>query len=143
MKAMMELGFPRMRRDLGRLFDELWDLPVEESQEMTWMPRLDVVEANGHFLVRAECPGMEAKDVRLSIDDGVLTLEGEKHTEKEEKDERTYRRERRYGSFLRRIPLPTTIDPAKVKAEFKNGLLTITLPKSAAPSEQHIPIHIG
>ena len=142
MKSMMDLGFPLMRRDLSRLFDELWDVP-EESRELAWLPRVDVTEANGHFFVRAECPGMEAKDVRLSIEDGVLTLEGEKRAEHEEKDERTYRRERRYGSFLRRIPLPVAVDPAKVKAEFKNGLLTVTLPKSAVRSEKNIPIQIG
>jgi HSP20 family protein len=143
MKSMTEFGLPVLRRDFDRLFDDLWEASALTPREAEWMPKVDVSEANGIVLIRAECPGMDAKDVRLSIDDGVVTLEGEKRTEHEEKDERAFRRERRYGSFLRRIPLPMPVDSAKVKAEFKNGLLTVTLPKSPVAAEKRIPIQTG
>ena len=134
MKAITQLGFPRLRRDLDRMFD-LWEVdPWAEVREPEWTPMLDLSEADGNVILRAECPGIEPKDLRVSIEEGMLTIEGEKKAELDEKNARMFRRERRYGSFLRRIPLPTSVDPERVKAEFKNGLLTITMPKAAVPA---------
>jgi HSP20 family protein len=96
-------------------------------------------------MVKAEVPGMDAKDIELSLHGEVLTLKGEKKQEKEteEKNEHYYRIERSYGAFARAIRLPASVDGSKVTATFKNGLLTVTLPKAPAAKGTTIPIKAG
>jgi HSP20 family protein len=91
-------------------------------------------------MVKAEIPGMDPKEIQLSLQDQVLTLKGEKKQEKEEKDEHYYRAERSYGTFVRAVRLPTPVDGSKVAATFKNGLLTVTLPKAPTAKGTTIPI---
>jgi HSP20 family protein len=93
-------------------------------------------------IVKAEVPGMDAKDIQLSLQGEMLTVRGEKKQEKEEKDERYHRVERSYGSFMRSIRLPVAVDASKVTATFKNGLLTVTLPKTPASKGTMIPIKV-
>ncbi|NOX89960.1 MAG: Hsp20/alpha crystallin family protein, partial [Calditrichaeota bacterium] len=95
----------------------------------SFMPSVDVKEKDDEFVVTAELPGMDAKDVDISISDDILTLRGEKKEEKEEKEGNYYRRECSYGSFHRDIPLPAEVETDKVEAEFKRGVLTVHLPK--------------
>jgi HSP20 family protein len=105
-----------------------------------WAPALDVSETKDAVMVKAEVPGMESRDIQLSLEDQLLTLKGEKKQEKEEKDEHYYRMERSYGAFVRTVRLPATVDGSKVTATFKNGLLKVTLPKSATAKGTTIPI---
>jgi HSP20 family protein len=91
-------------------------------------------------VVKAEVPGMEPQDIQLSLTADILMLKGEKKEEKEEKDEHHYRAERSYGAFARAIRLPAPVDAGKVTAKFKNGLLTVTLPKAPAAKGSAIPI---
>jgi HSP20 family protein len=107
-------------------------LTLEPIQNVGWMPPIEIVEKNGALLVTAELPGLEAKDVDISVEDDVLTISGEKHEEKKEGEEGTqyYLWERRYGSFRRSFTLPSAVDAEKITANFAKGLLTITLPKS-------------
>jgi HSP20 family protein len=105
-----------------------------------WAPEMDLAETKDALVVKAEVPGIEPKDIQLSLKDQVLTIKGEKKQEKEEKDEHYYRMERSYGSFSRSIRLPSPVDEAKVSATFKNGLLTVTLPKTPAAKGTTIPI---
>ena len=106
------------------------------------LPALDVYEKNGNLVLEAELPGIEKKDVKISYMDSTVTIQGETKHEKEEKEEGYYRSERQFGSFFRTVPLPQRVDFAKAKAAFKDGVLTITLPKSAAaePDGRTIPI---
>jgi HSP20 family protein len=90
--------------------------------------------------VKAEVPGMDSKDIQLSLQEQVLTIKGEKRQEKEEKDEHYYRAERSYGAFARAVRLPTPVDGSRVTATFKNGVLSVTLPKAAAAKGTMIPI---
>jgi HSP20 family protein len=107
-------------------------LDFEPVSTVGWMPAMDVVEKPESLVVTAELPGLVAKDVDVSVDDGVLTISGEKQEEKKEgaEDSQYYLFERRYGSFRRSFTLPNSVDVDKISAEFDNGLLKVTMPKS-------------
>jgi HSP20 family protein len=132
-----------MRKEMDRLFDRFWegegDLPSLPALG-EWAPALDVSETKDAVIVKAEVPGMDPKDVQVSLQEQVLTLKGEKKQEKEEKDEHYYRTERAYGAFARAIRLPAPVDGSKVTATFKHGLLSVTLPKAPAAKGTSIPI---
>jgi HSP20 family protein len=134
-----------LHREVNRLFDDVFrcfELPALGSlgRGMAW-PNLELSEADGEIRIAAELPGLDEKDVELSVADGVLTIRGEKKAEVQDR-ERGYS-ERSYGRFERRIALPHEVEQDKASATFRNGLLTITLPKSAAANEnvRRIPIN--
>jgi HSP20 family protein len=129
------------RRDVDRLFDDLFrgTMPSLGRSMAAW-PSLEVGETDNEVRITAEVPGMNEKDVELLMEDGVLTIRGEKKSEAEDKD-RGYS-ERYYGRFERRIALPSGIDEQAAKADFRDGVLTVTLPKSAeAERGRRIPIN--
>ncbi len=107
-------------------------LALEPVTAVGWMPAVDIVERPDALVVTAELPGLMAKEVDVSVDDGVLTISGEKEEEKKEgaEDSQYYVFERRYGSFRRSFTLPNAVDVDKISAEFDNGLLTVVLPKT-------------
>lgn len=134
-------GMSLLRREMDRLFERVFEPKWTEVEAMTeWWPRIDLSETDAALVVKAEIPGVEAKDIQVSLQDQVLTVKGEKRQEKEEKDEQYHRVERSYGSFARTVTLPATVDPEKVTADFKDGLLTITLPKTPAAKGTFIPV---
>jgi len=96
-----------------------------------WSPRVDVVEDDKEFLIKAELPEMKKDDVKVSVEDGVLMVSGERKFEKEDKTKKYHRIEREYGSFVRNFTLPAGTSGEKVTAEFKDGLLKVHLPKDA------------
>jgi HSP20 family protein len=112
--------------------------------EISWgkAPAVDVVEKDKAYEITAELPGMEEKDIEVKFADGVLSVTGEKKEEKEEKKKDWYLSERRYGSFQRAFRVPEGVDADKIEATFKNGVLTVSLPKSpeAIKREKKIPI---
>ena len=130
------------RREMDRLFDDFFRAPalgaIGTSMATNW-PSIDVKDQDNEVLVTAEVPGMTDKDVELFVDDGMLTIRGEK---KGEKNERGYS-ERWFGHFERQIPLPSSVDEANCKADFHDGLLTIHLPKSRAAEESRKKIPIN
>ena len=130
-----------VRRELERFFDRFPE-PVFEALDRSgeWTPKLDVSETKDAVMVKAELPGVEPGEISLALQGELLTLKGEKAQEKEEKDERFHRIERSYGAFLRAVRLPSTVDASKVTATFKNGVLTVMLPKSATAKGTTIPI---
>src|SRR5579872_4779624 len=105
-------------------------------------PAIDIVEKDNAFMVTAELPGLETKDIDLQIQDGVLTIKGEKSEEKEETTKDRYVSERRYGSFRRALQLPDSVDADKIDASYKSGVLTIMLPKSAEAKDKQKTIPI-
>ena len=117
------------QREMNRLFDDFFRSPAPFGGAT---PRVDVEETDDEYRVSAELPGIDENDVNVTLTNGVLTIRGEKKAEREEKDRSYYLSERSFGSFRRAIPLPSEIDEDKVEAQFKNGVLTIRLPKSAA-----------
>lgn len=140
MRALLpENGVTTFRKEMDRFFDRFWE--GNETQG-AWDPKLDVSETKEAFFVKAEVPGIDPKDIQVNLENGVLVLRGEKKQEVEKKDERYYRSERLYGTFVRSMRLPTPVDGAKVLASFKHGLLTIMLPKAAEAMGQSIPIKV-
>lgn len=139
--------FMTLHREVNRLFDDVFrgfdsGLPTWgrlSSNGGRW-PNLEISDNEKEVRVTAEVPGMEEKDIEVLLDDGVLTLKGEKRSESEDKDRQFS--ERFYGRFERRIPLGYEIEEEKVDAHFKNGLLTITLPKTAKAQAQAKRIEI-
>ena len=129
---------------IGRIFGnsyvpESW-LGDGESQ-MNWNPAVDVYDNDNSFIIQVELPGLEKKDIEIDVKDGVLTLKGERSSDKEWKDEKYYRRERAFGKFQRAFKLPSDIDPEKVKADFKNGVLKIEIPKPEIQKPKKITVH--
>jgi HSP20 family protein len=106
-------------------------------------PAIDIVEKDKAFEVTAELPGLDAKDIDIQLANGMLTIKGEKHEEKEEKTKDRYVSERRYGSFRRTLQVPGSVDAEKIEASYKSGVLTVTLPKSpeAQKKEKTIPVN--
>ena len=136
--------FSYLRQQVNRVFDDFWGAPSLARGE-TWSgfaPQVDVTETDKDVKVCAEIPGVEAKDIDVSVEDGTLRIRGEKKYEREENEKGQYRMERCYGSFERAIPLPVEVDEAKAKAEFKNGVLRLTLPKrpGAQSRRKKIPV---
>lgn len=122
-----------LQRDVNRLFEQFWREPmVPDFFDEPWgfSPRVDVEETEEEVRVTAELPGLEEKDFQLQLGEGELVLSGEKQVEHE--DRRRGRWERSYGKFYRSIPLPCEVEAERVTARFKNGVLTVTLPKAPA-----------
>ena len=127
--------FAQFRRGIDQMFDSMlgdWTGPMNllDRRLGSWMPQIDVRETAKEIRVTAELPGMEEKDLEVSLLDGALTIKGEKNEEHEEEKGDVHRSERQYGRFERTIPLRAEVDVDNVKASFKKGVLKITLPKT-------------
>jgi HSP20 family protein len=135
--------FERMRRDMDRLWDSFFErgtLRGEEAGE--WLPSLDVAETKNEIVVKAEVPGLEPKDIDISVSDGLLTIKGEKKQEREEKEENYHLVERSYGTFTRSIRLPNEVQSDKINASYKNGVLKVVLPKSEEAKKKEVKIKV-
>ena len=108
-----------------------------------WTPAADITEDDNEYLIKAELPDVKQEDVRVTVENGVLTISGERKFEKEEKNKRYHRIERAYGTFVRSFTLPDDADAENVKAEFKNGILTVHLPKSEKAKPKQIEVKVG
>jgi len=131
-----------MQDDMNRFFEDFFGHPLVRTEwsDGAWNPTMDVSETKDDLVIKAEMPGMNKEDVKISIHDNVLTLKGEKKQEKEEKDANYHRIERSYGSFCRSFTLPTSVKADKVKATYKDGVLNVTLPKTEEAKPKEIPI---
>jgi len=132
--------FGLLRQEMNRLFDNFLGgfemQPFMGRRLGEFSPTVDITESDKAFRVSAELPGMEDKDIDVLLNKESITIKGEKKEEKEDKGKDYYHVERSYGSFSRTIPLPAEVDTDKVKAEFKKGLLTVTLPKTVQAIKQ-------
>jgi HSP20 family protein len=136
-------------RDLGllqdrmnRLFDDAgrgWRND-EPAATTSWSPAVDIFETEGEIVVKAELPGMDRKDIALHLENNVLSLRGERRFEKETKDENYQRIERSYGNFSRSFSIPATVDEEKIRADYKDGVLKIILPKKEQAKPKQIKI---
>jgi HSP20 family protein len=136
--------FDRMRREIDRLWDSFFEgRPGRKAGEVgEWLPSLDVSETKNDLVVKAELPGMDPKDIEISLNNGLLTIKGEKKQEKEEKDENYHVIERSYGSFTRSVRLPREVQSDKISASYKSAVLRITLPKSEEAKKKEIKIKV-
>jgi HSP20 family protein len=108
-----------------------------------WAPSVDITENTEEFQIKAELPEVKKEDVKVQVEDGVLTISGERKQEKEEKDKKWHRVERSYGSFMRTFNLPDNVDDAKIRADYKDGVLTLRLPKSATAKPKAVEVKIA
>jgi HSP20 family protein len=130
---------------LNRVFS---DMPVRRPETeglffADWAPPVDIQETEKEYLIKAELPEMKKEDVKVDVLDGVLTIEGERTQEKEEKGKKFHKVERSYGKFVRQFTLPTEVDPAKVMAEYKDGILSVHLPKTAEAKPKAIEVKVA
>jgi HSP20 family protein len=135
--------FLSVRGEMNRLFDNFftgWPEPKEGLLEGKWTPSIDVAETDDKITVTAELPGINQEEVDIAIADDVLTLKGEKKEEKEVKEENYHRIERSYGSFQRSVRLPAGVKTDEIKAAYKDGILTITIPKAEEAKPKQIKI---
>ncbi|HXE57843.1 MAG TPA: Hsp20/alpha crystallin family protein [Gemmatimonadales bacterium] len=139
--------FSALRR-LNRMLDEMFaplGLGFEQAGSITsaWFPPTDVFEDRDSFKLVMEIPGVRSEDVKLSLENNILTIRGEKKQEAEEKTERVHRYERTYGVFERTFSLPTNVDVDQIEATCENGILTVTMPKAERARPREIPIGGG
>ena len=121
-----------LREAMDRLLDEAFTRPLALGlgENLAWMPQIDMYQTDDEVVVKATVPGVKPEDLHITITGDVLTIRGEVKQEEEIKDAAYHIRERRYGTFSRSLPLPVPVLTDKAKAEFENGILTLTLPKA-------------
>ncbi|MBW2643466.1 MAG: Hsp20/alpha crystallin family protein [Deltaproteobacteria bacterium] len=131
------------RKEVDRLWDRfLSETPFARTFTESWLPSVDILETKDNFVVKAELPGLEAKDVNVSISGDILTVKGEKKAEEEEKDEHYHRIERYSGSFQRVFQLPSGVKADKIEATFDKGVLKVTLPKVEEAKKKEIEVKV-
>lgn len=131
-----------IREKMNRLFEDAVSSRGEEKDMIssTWSPSVDIYETEQELVLSAEVPGIDEKDIEIKLEDNTLTLRGERNFEKETKEENYHRIERAYGSFFRSFSLPHYIDQDSIKAEHKNGVLKILMPKKAELKPRKVKI---
>jgi HSP20 family protein len=132
----------RLEDDFGKLFNVMFNrLPMDK--EGMWVPVIDIAESNGNIEVKAEIPGVEKENLKVAVNENMLTISGERKQESETKDKRFHRIERYYGSFSRTIALPDGVNAEKVKASYKDGVLHIVLPKPESVKPKEIKVEMN
>ncbi len=129
--------------EINRLMNDMCSVRSSHYGLRDWMPRVDVEERENEFEVSMDVPGVDKKDVKVSLENKVLTIKGERKVERNEEEEGKYHcTERRYGSFQRSFTLPSSIDSSKIRARHENGVLSITVPKAEEAREREIKIEV-
>jgi HSP20 family protein len=135
-----------IQNEMNRLFNTVFETPTHGNGAHAvrrWVPAMDLVEAEHDFVLRADLPGMTEKDVNIELEDNVLTVSGERKTEREERKEGYYRVERASGAFSRSLTLPEGVDPDAVAASFEHGVLEVRVPKPEARKPHKVAISVG
>ncbi|HJQ40335.1 MAG TPA: Hsp20/alpha crystallin family protein [Thermoanaerobaculia bacterium] len=131
-----------LRRLEARMFEPFFRFAFQEQASATWNPPVDVLEEKDKIVVKVEVPGVEEKDLRVTFEDGVLTIAGERQFE--QKEERSYHRiERSYGSFTRTFSLPRSVDVAQIAATYTSGVLEVSIPKKDEAQLKQIAINVN
>ncbi len=135
-----------IQREINRMFDSFFRGSREEEEQSllpsAWTPATDIAEHDDEYVVRLELPGVKKEDVKITMRENVLTIQGEKRQEKETGGESHHRVERVYGSFQRSFTLPTTVKADKIDAEYKDGVLNVTLPKAEEAKPKQIEVKV-
>jgi len=134
--------------DLREEIDRLFEAPLAELSRTSnllsgWTPSLDVYEQKDNFVVKAELPGMRKEDINVSLHDGSLSISGERKSDSKHEDEEVYRAERFFGRFQRTVTLPAPVAADKVAAQYKDGILTVTLPKTEEAKPKQIDVSVS
>jgi HSP20 family protein len=133
-----------LRDEIDRLFESPLAALARSSQWLSgWTPVLDLYEDKDNLLVKMDLPGMKREEIDVSLHEGSLSISGERKSEQKHEDAEVYRAERFFGRFQRTVALPTPVAADKVKAEYKDGTLTITLPKTEEAKPKHIDVNVS
>jgi HSP20 family protein len=137
-----------LQNEMNRLFNTFFDTPTtgnggNGTTLRRWIPPMDLVETDEHFVLKADLPGLDEGDVNIEVEDNVLTVSGERKAEHEDKREGYVRVERAYGSFRRSLTLPEGIDPEAVSASFEKGVLEVRIPKPEQRKPRKVAIQVG
>ena len=132
-----------LRESMDKLFDELFTRRPRGQAELAWAPTVEVFETDNDVMVRAELPGIDPKNVEITVTQDTLTLKGEAKVDREDKVRNYYRRELRYGSFLRSIQLPSDVKGDQATASYKNGILEIRVPKSERAKPKSVKVEVA
>ena len=124
-------------REIDRVFDAFFG---QTEQGRRWVPPIDLVEAEDHFVLKADLPGLSEEDVKIEVQDGTLTISGERKAEHEEREHGWYRIERSFGSFSRSLTLPEHVDASAISASFHDGVLDVRIPKPEERKPQRVEI---
>jgi HSP20 family protein len=124
-------------REIDRVFDAFFG---QTDQGRRWVPPMDLVEAEDHFVLKADLPGLAEGDVNIEVQDGTLTISGERKAEHEQREKGWYRIERSFGSFSRSLTLPDGVDPDRIEASFTDGVLEVHIPKPEERKPRRISI---
>jgi len=134
--------FSTLRDELDRIFD--FTPPTRDRGPFAgWTPALDVYDEKDKLVVKVELPGLKKEDIKISLHEGVLNVSGERKNETEKKEGQTFRTERSFGQFQRSVTLPTAVDPTKVTAAYKDGVLTVELPKAEEAKPKQIEVSVS
>ena len=133
----------RLARFFGRPLSATNGGEKEALSVTEWAPAVDITEDDKEYLVKAELPGLKKEEVKITVENGELTISGERKSEKEEKNKKYHRIERSYGSFVRSFTLPDVVSSDKVNAEFKDGLLTVHLPKDEKARPKTVEVKVN
>ena len=138
--------FSTLQNEMNRLFNTVFDAPTAGNGGNTlrrWMPAMDLVETDDHFVLRADLPGLSEDDVDVTLENDVLTVSGQRKAETETREKGYYRVERAYGSFRRSLSLPEGVDPDAIEANFDKGVLEVRIPKPEQRKPRKVAITVG
>ncbi|MFN3918719.1 MAG: Hsp20/alpha crystallin family protein [Methylohalobius sp.] len=135
----------RFEREMERSLESMRRLfrPEEETAAAVWSPSVDIKEEANRYVVQADLPGVKPEDIEVTLQNGVLTIKGERQTEAKEEKENYRRIERFYGSFFRRFTLPETVEEEKIEANYDKGVLTISIPKKPEVQPKKISVKVS
>ena len=134
----------RLHREIDQIFGDAYTAPTADQQALAdWTPAVDVHEEADRFVVRADLPGVDSKDIQVTADDGVLTLRGTRNAEKRTEQKGYERIERVSGTFLRRFTLPENVQAGEIRARHANGVLELSLPKQARVEPKRVAIEVN
>jgi HSP20 family protein len=131
-------------REMESIFDPAWPsaltnwqrLALGDSKKLDWAPSADISETDKEYVIRAELPAVKKEDIQVSLDEGLITIRGERKQQKDDKNEKFHRTESFYGSFERRFSLPDNVNTEAVHCESKDGILTVHIPKTESPKQK-------
>lgn len=138
-KPGFEMPLSRLRDQLNQIFEQP-DFAMSDLLGGGWLPAVDVLDDKDKLTIKAELPGFKREDLDVSVHDNSLVISGERKSDEEKKDGEFYRSERFYGKFHRSISLPSTVDTGKIEARYRDGVLTVTLPKSDKAKAKQIEV---
>ena len=135
-------GFTTLQDQVNRLFNESFRTHGEESALTTWAPAVDIYETPNELVVKADLPDVNEKDIDVRVENNLLTIRGERKVEKSVSEENFLRVERTYGAFSRSFSLPNTVNSEAIGADYKNGVLTVTLPKREESKPRQVKVDV-